>query len=437
MPWTSGHSIFLAVRFALPASTRSLSSIAETYIKLVLAVGRHDPDYVDAYYGPPELKAEADALGLALPDVERHAREAIARIEKPATGLERLRNTFLRRQLEALVTRVQMLRGARLSFDDEARALYDATPPVHTEEHFERIVERLDAELPGRGAIPARYVAYRGHFVIPPDKLERVFQTAIAAGRERTARYVPPPPNDSFIVEYVTDKPWSGYNWYLGGYRSVIQVNTSLPIYIDRAVDLACHEGYPGHHVYNARLEQKLVRERGWLEFTVYPLFSPQSLIAEGTANYGIEMAFPGDTRTEFERTTIFPLAHLPPEDAGEYYAIQALVRELSYAGNEAARRYLNGEISADAAVAWLERYALMAPAAARQRIRFFDAYRSYVINYNLGQDLVRSHVERTAGPDASDDERWRVFVELLSTPTLPSQLAVDTAIDSASGGRR
>ena len=109
-------------------------------------------------------------------------------------------------------------------------------------------------------------------------------------------------PPEHFTVEYVTNKSWSGYNWYQGGFRSLIQVNTDLPIYIDRAVDLACHEGYPGHHVYNALLEQHLVKARGWLEFSVYPLFSPQSLIAEGTANYGIEVAFPGRDRIAFEQ---------------------------------------------------------------------------------------------------------------------------------------
>jgi hypothetical protein len=401
--------------------------LAESYVKLVLAVGKHDADYVDAYYGPPEWKAETDAQTLPLSEIERRARaliDDIGEMDHASAEMEQRRHAFLRRQLEALVARVQMLQGAKWSFDDEARALYDAAPPRHTDEHFQRIVARLDAALPGSGAIPARYQSYRSRFVIPPARLDTVFQTAIAAGRERTAQRVMLPPNDSFVVEYVSDKPWSGYNWYQGGYRSVIQVNTSLPIYIDRAVDLACHEGYPGHHVYNALLERHLVRDRGWLEFTVYPLFSPQSLIAEGTANYGIDMAFPGDERVEFERTTLFPLAGLPSADANEYYAVQALVRELSYAGNEAARRYLNAEITADAAVDWLERYALMAPAAARQRIRFFDTYRSYVINYNLGQDLVRAYVARAAGPNASPDDRWRVFVDLLSTPRLPSQLS-------------
>ena len=399
--------------------------VAESYVKLVLAVGKHDADYVDAYYGPNEWKREADSASLPLPEIEQGAHELVAEVGNTST-LDPRRKAYLLGQIRALVARVRMLRGTRFSFDEEARALYDVTPPVNTEQHFQEIVSRLDGTLPGRGAVPERYVSYRNQFVIPPARIDAVFQAAIAAGQERTARHIPLPPNESFVVEYVMDKSWSGYNWYQGHYRSLIQVNTSLPIYIDRAVDLACHEGYPGHHVYNALLERTLVRERGWLEFTVYPLFSPQSLIAEGTANYGIALALPDGERNAFERDVLFPLAGLPPSRVDEYYAIQTLVRALSYAGNEAARQYLDGEIDAAGAIEWLERYALMAPTVARQRIRFFDTYRSYVINYNLGQDLVRAYVEREAGTDA--DRRWEVFAGMLASPTLPSALSDSTA---------
>ena len=214
----------------------------------------------------------------------------------------------------------------------------------------------------------------------------------------------------------MTNKSWSGYNWYKGNYRSLIQVNTDLPIYIDRAIDLACHEGYPGHHVYNVLLEKHLVRDRGWPEFSVYALFSPQSLIAEGTANYGIEVAFPGTERIEFERAVLFPAAGLDPSKAASYYEVQALVEQLAYAGNEAARRYLNGEIDRAAAEAWLERYALMPKDRAAQRVRFIEQYRSYVINYNLGKDMVRQYIEKSA-------DRWKEFEKLLSSPRLPSGL--------------
>jgi hypothetical protein len=234
------------------------------------------------------------------------------------------------------------------------------------------------------------------------------------------------PEGESFTVEYVTGKSWSGYNWYQGAFRSLIQVNTDLPVYIDRALDLACHEGYPGHHVYNLLLEKHLVHDRGWVEFTVYPLFSPQSLIAEGTANYGIDVAFPGEERLVFEEQVLFPAAGLDASRVREYYAIQALVERLAYAGNEAARRYINGEIDAAKAAAWLERYALMPRERAAQRVRFFDQYRSYVINYNLGKDLVRAFVEKRVAAragEAASDVRWEEFGRLLSSPRLPSGL--------------
>jgi hypothetical protein len=229
------------------------------------------------------------------------------------------------------------------------------------------------------------------------------------------------PAGESFTIEYVTNKSWSGYNWYQGNYRSLIQINTDLPIYIDRAIDLACHEGYPGHHVYNVLLERELVRGRGWQEYSVYPLFSPQSLIAEGTANYGIEVTFPAAERRVFEREVLFPAAGLDAREVEQFYAVMALVDKLSYAGNEAARRYLDGRIDAAAAARWLETYTLSSSERAAQRVRFFDQYRAYVINYNLGKDLVARYVERHAGADP--ERRWQEFTRLISSPRLPSGL--------------
>ena len=147
-------------------------------------------------------------------------------------------------------------------------------------------------------------------------------------------------------------------------------------------------------------LEKHLVKDRGWIEYTVYPLFSPQSLIAEGTANYGIEVAFSRPDRLRFERDVLFPLAGLDPKRVAEYYDVLALVDRLSYAGNEAARQYLDGKIDRAAAVAWLEKYAMYTKPRAEQRVKFIEQYRSYVINYNLGKDLVRAYVERQMGRD-------------------------------------
>jgi hypothetical protein len=438
---------------------KPMNSIAESYVKLVLAVGRHDANYVDAFYGPAEWKQAAEAAGKRpLPELLAAARALLAALAAlpaaesspsapaaaraatpagdsstvsaagPAAGdsadeLPRLRHRYLERQLRALAAHVEALGGRHRTFDEESQALYDAVAPVYDAAHFQAILDRIDRVVPGEGPLAARIEAYRRRFVIPPDRVDAVFAAAIAECRRRTAAHVALPPGESFEVAYVKDKPWSGYNWYQGGFRSLIQVNTDLPIHIDRALDLAGHEGYPGHHVYNALLEQHLVSERGWVELTVYPLFSPQSLIAEGTANFGVEVVFPGPERVTFERQVLYPKAGLDPSGAADYDRLQELLRELSYASNEAARGYLDGKLTRDAAQAWLVRYSLMSPERAAQRLRFVDAYRSYVINYNFGQDLVRRYIEARGGTADHPEQRWREFTRLISSPRLPSDL--------------
>jgi hypothetical protein len=414
---------------SISAQTNPMNSLGERYVRLVLAMGQHDADYVDAYYGPPAWKQDADAQKWSLADIRSRA-EALARdiakaaLPSDADELVRLRRQYLSRQLEALRARAAMLSGTKMTFDEESKALYDAVAPRHTEGDFEKVLSDLAAKLPGEGPLLDRYETFRSRFVIPRERLDATFAAAIDGCRVRTLKHIALPAGESFTVEYVTGKSWSGYNWYQGNYRSLIQVNTDLPIYADRAIDLACHEGYPGHHVYNALLEKTLVRDRGWVEFSVYPLFSPQSLIAEGTANFGIDVAFPRAERLEFERRVIFPAAGLDPAGVTQYYDVLALVDRLSYAGNEAARRYLNGQIDARAAADWLVKYGLYSRPRAEQRVRFIDQYRSYVINYNLGKDLVARYIESRAGTPRNSERRWAEFERLLSSPRLPSNLA-------------
>ena len=405
----------------------AMNKVAESYVKLVLAVGQHDADYVDAYYGPPEWRREAEARKRPLPEIRAEAETLIADLQahppQATDELLRLRHQYLLRQLQSMVSRLDMLAGKKLTFDEESQALYDAVAPRNDAAHFQGILDQLETAVPGPGTLAQRVEAFRQQFVIPRDRLDAVFKAAIGECRRRTLQHIELPPGESFEVEYVTNKSWSGYNWYKGGYHSLIQVNTDLPIFIDRAIDLACHEGYPGHHVYNSLLEKNFVRDRGWPEFSVYALFSPQSLIAEGTANFGIEVAFPGGERTAFEREKLYPLVGLDPAKAAAYAEVQRLLQQLNYAGNEAARRYLDGEISREDAAAWLVRYALMSPERAAQRVRFMDQYRSYVINYNLGQDLVRQYIERRSGTADQPAKRWEEFKRLISSPRLPSGL--------------
>ena len=410
----------------LPAAARDqMNEIAQAYVKLALAAGVHDGDFVDAYFGPPEWRAAAAAASLPLAAIRQQAQAlagALAAVAVPASDEPgRLRHEYLTKQLRAMDARLSFVQGRKLPFDEESSLLFDAVAPVNSMAHYDAALAELDRALPGPGTVADRFQAYHNRFIIPAAKLDAVFRAAIAAARARTLRHIPLPAGESFTLEYVTGKPWGGYNWYQGNFHSLIQINTDLPIFIERAVDLAAHKGYPGHHVYNVLLEQNLLRGRGWVEFSVYLLFSPQSLIAEGSANYGIDVAFPGAGKIAFERDVLFPLAGLDPARAADYYHVLELKKKLDVAGNEVARHYLDGEINATEAAARLERYSLLEPARAQKSLRFMEHYRSYVINYNHGQDLVRAYIEARAAGDA--DRRWAAFAELISSPRLPSGL--------------
>ncbi|MCI0615062.1 hypothetical protein L0244_18890, partial [bacterium] len=395
---------------------------------LVLSLGELDADYVDAYYGPKEWREEVKASPKTLDQIAKEAQELDRNLKAIQSDklqeLEQRRLRFITRQLAALLARVEMLKGKKLSFDEESQALYDAVAPQHTENDFQPVLDEINKLIPGKGDLSSRYSDFKKDFIIPKEKLDAVFRTAIQECRSRTAKRIQMPPEESFTVEYVKGKSWSAYNWYQGGYRSIIQLNTDLPVTIDRAIDLACHEGYPGHHVLNMLIEKNLVNGHGWKEFSVYPLFSPLSLIAEGTANYGIQVAFPGEERMKYEKQVLFPLTGLNPDRAETFYKVQELVDRLSHAGNIAARKYLNGEIDADQAAVILQKYALMVPELAKRRVKFFDQYRSYSINYNLGQDLVRKYIESRGGTEDHPKKRWSEFETLLSFPRLPSELA-------------
>jgi len=415
-------TLALAISACSPAAP-DVNDLAEDYLYLELSMSLHDGAHVDAYFGPEEIKTAAGESALSLDQILTASEDLASRLSAIDVGDDEMlgmRVAGLLARLQALDTRIAINKGDLPRFDDESLALFGSRAPTNEAAHFEGILRQIDALLPGDGPPGKRVEAFNDQFVIPLDKLPTVFEAAMAECRSRTLEHIDLPEGESFTIEYVNDKPWSGYNWYQGDSISLIQVNTDFPIYISRAVDLGCHEGYPGHHTFNALLEKNMVNDKHWIEFSLYPLFSPQSLIAEGSGNYGIDLAFPGEERIRFEKEVLFPLAGLDAANADLYYEIFGLIAKLNFAGNEAARGYLNGTMTREEAAEWLQTYGLTRADKSMQRTRFFDAYRSYVINYNHGKAMVADYVERN-GADA--DERWARFEKMLSSPMLPADL--------------
>ncbi|MCJ8319457.1 MAG: hypothetical protein MJK12_07475 [Colwellia sp.] len=402
-----------------------INNLAEQYVKLSLKIGQHAKYYVDAYYGPKEWRPTDEKTPLT--DLKCHAEQLVKlaiSLDKNDIAEQQERLDFLLLHLKSSVTYINQLLGFNITFAQECKSLYDAQPPKFDEQHFDKILTRLDKLIPGEGDLNQRFINYREDFIIPINKLDDVFSAAINEARRRTLQFIDIPDNENFTVELVNDQIWSAYNWYKGDSYSLIQLNTDFPIYIERVIDLAAHEGYPGHHIFNAQMEKHLVNANGWMEYSIYNLFSPTSLLAEGSANYGIEVAFPWQERIAFERDVLFPLAGIAPEKSELYYQIQIVLHQLSYVDNMVAQRYIDGVINESQAVQLLMKYALSSKERSKQRLAFYQHNRSYVITYNYGQDLVREYLATLVKND-SKNELWRVFSDLLAKPKTASMMQV------------
>ena len=106
-------------------------------------------------------------------------------------------------------------------------------------------------------------------------------------------------------------------------------------------------------------------------------------------------------------------------------FALQEAIQALSGARFTIARDYLEGRIDRARAVELARKYQLVSKARAEQSIAFTEQYRSYVINYGLGREMVARFVEGTGVHPADEATRWQRMERILSEPTLPSDLVV------------
>jgi hypothetical protein len=405
------------------AAEININQVAERYVRVALAFGEIDSHYVDAYTGPEKWREEALAANMSLEDMYAEAVSVLASLElaTPAKGEEaRLRQ--LQRNVTAMIGRMRMARGERLSFNDEAAILYDAIVPSYDVAEFDAALLELDALLPGSGDLARRLEAIRSQLYVPKDKIPAVMEAAIAECRARTQMRYDLPEGEKFDLAFVKDKPWSAYNWYQGEYRSLIEVNLDQPFAITRALDLGCHEGYPGHHVWNLYVESEFIHKNGWLEYQLFPLFAPGALFAEGSADYGVELAFPGESRLRFEQEVLYPIANIDPVASALNEEIDVAAKVLRFSRIHIARAFLDGEIDREQAIAMTMKYSMTTRSSAEQSLSFIDTYRAYVINYSLGKDLVRNYIEARSD---NNEEAWQVFEDLLLTPTSASDLLV------------
>lgn len=386
----------------------------ERYLELGLRLGRHVDGMVDAYFGPPAIEQRTDAEPLVDPRrLVDDARRLLADIE--ASDLAPARRHYLAAQARGLRTTAQKLAGDSISYSDEVESCYGVRPQHVPEDVFAEAHARLDAALPGNGSLAERLNTWRESQVVPPERLRDAVTSLADDLRERTQRAWGIPDGEHVAFDLVTNEPWSGFNYFLGGLQSRVAINTDLPVLSLSLAHLVAHESYPGHHTEHCRKEVGLVRQRDHLEETIFLVGTPQCLVAEGLADLGLEVVVPGDAmaRAAFSASHLRPLRI--PYDTDVAAACSAASEGLGYVrGNVALLLHEDGA-DVDDAVAYLERWSMLPRARAEKSVQFLTdpTWRAYMTCYVEGLPLCRAFV-------AGDPAR---FERLITEQLTPDQL--------------
>jgi hypothetical protein len=406
-------------------------AVARDYIVLCLRLEQHVPGFVDAFVGPAELKAKVELE--ALPPPARLLDDAGALRERVvAEGGDPARRRWLEAQLVAIEAQLRGLAGDPLPYADHVAACFDLRMTRRPDATYAAAAATLADLVPGPGPLADRLAAWDARFVIPPARLGAVIDRLVEIARGRAGALFGLPPGEGLRVGLVTNQPWSGYNWYDGGLRSRVDINTDLPVQVKRLVDTICHETYPGHHLEHAWKEADLVGERGLVEASVLTINTPECLISEGLAELGRRFASPPEREADL-LVELYELAGLPiaadpaaARDAAERTLAMAEARAtLSGASADAAlMRHAEGRSHGDV-LAYLHDVALASPERAAKSLEFIEhpLWRTYVFVYSEGERLLRRWLE--VAPEAARADRFaRLLHEQLTPRAIVDELA-------------
>lgn len=398
--------------------TQDDKRLGEEFIRLAFAIEEHLPGYVDAYYGPEEWQTQAKQEGkLPLRDLtERTAR--LAHDISQTDNLDAQRRDFLVRHVRAMQMSLRLLAGEEVPLTEEVEALYDVQPEWRHESNFEQAHEELDRLLPPGGSLAERKQAWDRSLEIPVEKVKELLPSVIKRLQETTRKKFNLPEGEDFSLEFVSDQPWMAYNWYMGGFRSRIEINTDLPQRINELAETIAHEGYPGHHTELSIKEQELVRRRGYFEHTIALLNAPSCVVAEGIATSALETVLTEDELKDWYQDELLPLAGMTHIDLETMLEVEKVFKKRmkGIMGNASFMLYDRQE-SVDEVERYLEKYSLATQEEIEHTVRFVSdpLSRSYVFTYSVGHDLLEGLF--------SLGDRDQYFKRLLEEPVTPGQI--------------
>ncbi len=396
-----------------------LDNYGRSYLTLTLEIDKHIDGYVDAYYGPEEIKTAVSATPKRAP---AKLLDDVTALQANIPAADPARQAYLTAALRAIECTVRMLSGETFDYLDEVNRFYDISPQKVDEAEFTAAHNELDTLLPGSGPIADRLTARRKSYELDKAQILPLLELARAEAQKRTAALFDLTGDNGFEIKLVNNQPWGAYNWYLGDGRSLIEFNTDIPVSALGLISTFAHEGYPGHHTEHILKERLLYRQKGYAEQAAMLLNSPSAVIAEGIATTAVEIIFPNGSQHDWNVEVLLPKAGINTgETADQFRRIAKAAQTLRYVTGNAAILHHSGQLNREQTIEYIQTYALATPERAAKSYSFLThpLFRSYLFTYTQGYDLIAQATE--------NGDKLPLFRRLLTEQILPSHLDYET----------
>ena len=365
--------------------------VAERYVRAALQMAQHDPSLVEDWRGPeswrPGPRVPVAQLLAEITDLERQLELAAADV---SSSDEYARVQYLAAQTRGLRFAADRQLGRNTSIDEQLREEFAIEPAPFEPTAMARIREDLERLLPGEAPLAARVDALRRNTIVPRDRRAIVIDAALEACKSATAQVLPLPHEDQVRVSFHTGIPWDAFIRYAGNGASVLQISDDGELDIGRALRLACHEAYPGHHIQQLLIDRVYGnRHSTWQELLLSPGFGRHLLFLEGAAEVGADLAFTQAERERAFRERLLPAAGLPAERAAVLSQVEPLIHDLQPVVSDVARQYLAGATGQELAIERLRHEALIANPSGT--LAFIEQRRARALVYGEGRRVVYS----------------------------------------------
>ena len=378
--------------FSCSVAPATFDTIAEGYVRTSLGLAQHDPSLVEAWRGPaswrPGPRVPVAQLLDQIGNLDR--RLAVARSDI-SSGTEYARGRFLAGQLKALRFAAERLLGRAASIDQQAREEFDTEFSRLDQGAADAVHEALRRLIPGEQPLPIRLDRLRRETIVPAERRADVLSRALDACRTATMAAVTMPHDERVRAVFRSGLKWDAFARYMGNRMTDIEIDDGGALDVSRAFKLACHEGYPGHHVQHLLID-RLYEERRWQELLMAPGFGPYLLFLEGAAEVGADLALTAPQREHLYHDDLFPAAGLKTDHVNTLIQVEGLLPELLPVVTDVARQYLEGAITQERAIDRLANEALLSNP--QGTLAFIERRRARALVYGEGRRIVYGLIE-------------------------------------------